>query len=86
VPSMQDIWDSPDEIYFREFQHVIKPPPTFWDSRIVTVDELSEKTETLYTDIMTRFEELINTKQIEQPDPNSTPALYLGRRVDELQD
>jgi len=75
------MWQEPDRIYFREFQHIIKPPPTFWDGTIVTVEDLEEKTETLYSEIMTQFEELQKTHQIEEASPNSTPALYLGRRV-----
>jgi len=86
----RDIVNRPDRIYFTAFADIIKPPPDV-DPNVIDVEEIIDQPElealkaTLLEEIMQRFEALIQTRQLTEPE-TPTPALYLGRRVEEEKD
>jgi hypothetical protein len=87
VSRYQDIWNAPDEIYFEQFKHLIKPPPDPGErqARNTQPEDVyvlqQQKLETFFAQLLTRLEELSRAQQLQSRQPKPTSALYLGRRV-----
>ena len=77
--------NTPDEIYFPQFEHIIKrPEPPDEESQVIEVEALQrqEKTEAVFEEMLTCLKELSRAQQRQNAEPRKTSALYLGRRVE----